>query len=135
MAQAADSDPWAEELFARCLLVEGKLTEAQHAIDLAEKLSKTTGSTYEHLIEQITAARVIVSLGRPAEAIMSLDHILPGVRSAGFFDVEIEARLALGEVKLKSDRTAAFAELETLERDARRKGFGLVARKAAILRT
>jgi hypothetical protein len=48
--------------------------------------------------------------------------------------LEFETRLALGDIEMTSGRSAAGRlRLEELESEARGRGFGLVARKAAAI--
>ena len=51
---------------------------------------------------------------------------------AGLVDIELEARLALGEVEMRSvaKGAAGRARLELLQKAASAKGFGLIARRA-----
>jgi hypothetical protein len=50
----------------------------------------------------------------------------------GFVPEQLEARLALGEIEMKSGASdAGRARLAALEKDAQAKGFLLIARKAA----
>ena len=57
--------------------------------------------------------------------------MLTEARKYGYLNYEYKARLALGEVELKSGKTAAGrARLATLDKDASRTGFLLIARKA-----
>jgi hypothetical protein len=57
---------------------------------------------------------------------------LAEARKRGYSGIELEARLALGEIEVKSGvRTRGRAQLQTVERDASQKGFVLSARKAA----
>jgi hypothetical protein len=57
---------------------------------------------------------------------------LAEARKLGYFGIELEARLALGEIEVKSGvLTRGRAQLQTVERDASQKGFVLLARKAA----
>ncbi len=54
----------------------------------------------------------------------------------GSYGRQLEARLALGEIEMKSGKTAAGrARLEALEAEARTKGYKLIARKATAMRT
>ena len=49
--------------------------------------------------------------------------------------LQFEARLALGEIEMKSgDRAAGQARLEALEREVTARGYGLIASKAKRLR-
>jgi hypothetical protein len=56
-------------------------------------------------------------------------------RKFGFLGVELEARLAMGEIEMKSGLTEAGSKrLADLEKTAQAKGYGLIARKAAAAR-
>ena len=66
------------------------------------------------------------------EAIQALETVLAEAEKIGYAPGRFEARLALGEIEMKSGKTAAGrARLEQLEKDATAKGFLLIARKAA----
>jgi eukaryotic-like serine/threonine-protein kinase len=70
--------------------------------------------------QQIGAAKTIVT-----------DALAKATRS-GYIGDQLESRLALEEIQLKSGKSAAsHARLEQLQRDAKAKGFDLIARKAA----
>jgi hypothetical protein len=56
-------------------------------------------------------------------------------RELGYKGVELDARLALGEIEMKSGQTTAGrAHLTAVEADAKAKGYILLARKAATTR-
>jgi hypothetical protein len=64
-----------------------------------------------------------------------LEQILREARAHGLTGVELEAMLAAADLEKRSGHTAlAQGQLASLERTAREKGFGLVARKAAAAR-
>jgi hypothetical protein len=66
-----------------------------------------------------------------AAALTILEAMLQQATTHGYASYAFEARLALGEIEMKSGHTAAGrARLVALERDARRKGFLLIAGKA-----
>lgn len=72
--------------------------------------------------------------GKLTEAKSSLETSLEEATRTGFVGHQFEARLALAEIELKSGRTTqGRARPEALEREAKAKGFGLIARKAAAL--
>ena len=52
----------------------------------------------------------------------------------GHVALELEARLALAETAVRGGRPSARDDAARLERDARAKGFGLIATKAAALK-
>jgi len=62
----------------------------------------------------------------------ALQSVLTEADKLGFVPCYFEARLALGEVEMSAgDTSAGRARLKALEKDARAKGFLLIARKAA----
>ena len=61
----------------------------------------------------------------------SLEAVLTEAKKYGYLIYEYQARLALGEVEMKSGKaTAGRARLAALDKDATRTGFLLIARKA-----
>jgi hypothetical protein len=70
-------------------------------------------------------------LGKTAEATRHLENLHVEISSHGYANYELEARLRLGELDLQSGTVSAGqARLEQLQKDARAKGFLLIARKA-----
>jgi ATP/maltotriose-dependent transcriptional regulator MalT len=132
-AAKTDLEAQSDALLAKVLLQQGKIKDAQDAADravvLAQKLDRT--SRFE---AAIAAARVDMGAGKFAEAKNKLAPVLAQATEKGYLLYVFDARLALGEVALKSRQTgAARAQLAALEKDARAKGFLLTARKAAAL--
>lgn len=85
-----------------------------------------------HLDSAIVAARSLTASNEPAEAKTRLKAALSEATKTGFVPEQLEARLALGEIEMKSGKSAVGrARLEALEKDATAKGFLLIARKAA----
>jgi hypothetical protein len=61
----------------------------------------------------------------------ALESARPEASRYGYVGFELEARLRLGELELRSGKaTAGRARLQQLQSDARNKGFLLIARKA-----
>jgi hypothetical protein len=61
-----------------------------------------------------------------------LEGIIIDSKKAGLIDYQLEARLALREIQMKSGNTSnGRRQLQQVERDAKAKGFGLIAKKAA----
>jgi len=140
---ATDDEAQSYALLARSLLPQGKPSEAQQAIKQANSILSKTQDPTTRLTVQIASAQVAVGdsealgsrLAGLAGARRSLNNALAESRKYGYRDLEFEARLALGEIEMKSgNRDASRATLRTLERDATAKGFLLVARKAAKTR-
>lgn len=80
---------------------------------------------------RIAFARVRAALGKPAEARTILKATLAEAMKCGFVNYQLDARLALGEIEMKSGKTSAgHGRLAILEKDATARGFLLIARKA-----
>jgi hypothetical protein len=83
----------------------------------------------------IEDAQFRAALGRGAEAARLLSDSLAEAKKASLVPLELEVRLALGEIEIKAGKSAlGRAELKTLEQEAKAKGFLLVGRKAAAAR-
>jgi serine/threonine protein kinase/tetratricopeptide (TPR) repeat protein len=128
-----DYEAAAHTLTARCLLQSGKLAEAKAEIQQAQKMVKTDDHV-AHLPVAIASARIATASGDLANAQKLLDAALAEASSANLLYFQYGARLALGELEIKSGRVGAGrARLTTLEKDANGKGFLLIAHKAAAV--
>ena len=127
-----DDEIIARTLLARALLMQHKDAEAAREIDLAADLARGSPTREVRMSYAITAARVRGARGGVAEAVKSLEGTLAEARRYGYLGYQLEARLGLGEMEIKSGRTATGrSQLGALEKDANANGFLLIARKAA----
>jgi tetratricopeptide (TPR) repeat protein/TolB-like protein/predicted Ser/Thr protein kinase len=128
-----DDELRADSVLAQALLAHGKAAEATKEIDSvrAEKLQNEE----VRLELELATAFVRAASGKPADqsaAIKALGATLGEATKHGFVGYELEARLALGEIEINSGRIAGGRnDLQALERDAKAKGFLLIASKAA----
>jgi len=132
--KAGQADPGAEAqaLIARCLLGQGKPAEARQAVERAARLSAKTQNTAVRRTVALSAARVRAAAGEPAAGLVrGLEEALAAAAKAGLLGPQLHIRLALGEVLLRAGHPAGRGRIQALEKDARGKGFLLVARKAA----
>jgi hypothetical protein len=84
---------------------------------------------------KIADAQVRAALGKTADATALLINVVKETRRSGFRELQLRARLALGKTEIESRNPVnGRAELAALERDARAKGFLLIASKAAAAR-
>jgi len=127
-------------VLAQALLAEGRTDEARQATasggasrelpTLAAGINFGLGQEFTVLNERLRA-----STGRPndlADAIRSLRSILVEAARQRNLSAEFQARLALGEIEIKSgDGVTGRADLAVLQKDAQANGFGLIAREAA----
>jgi serine/threonine protein kinase/tetratricopeptide (TPR) repeat protein len=123
---------------ARALAAQGKIADAQAAIDKASALTQKGADTNIRLRVAIEAALIRADSGASAdisEAKKTIESALADATKQNLSGIQLEARLAMGEVEMKSGtHTAGRARLAALQRDATTKGFRLLARKAAAAR-
>jgi tetratricopeptide (TPR) repeat protein len=130
-----DGEILARAVLARALLAASRPTDASQEIAAAAALSARSQDRNLGLTFAIVAARVRAATGSPAEAVRSLEASLAEATTSGFVVHQFDARLALGEIEIRSGKaTAGRARLGALEKDATARGFRLVARKAAAAR-
>ena len=133
-ARAKSDEAEAIALLARSLVAEGKSDQALKAIEQALVVSEEAEPNIRLSVAVNAALIRAVSLhnGSLTPVLGGLTSILAEARKFGYFGIELEARLALGEIEVNSGvRTRGRAQLQTVERDASQKGFALLARNAA----
>jgi serine/threonine protein kinase/tetratricopeptide (TPR) repeat protein len=125
-------------ILARVLAAEAKTADAQAAIEKAAALAQKGSDTSARLRIAIESALLRANSGAPAdisEAKKAIQSALADATKQNLTGVQLEARLAQGEVEMKSgDRTNGRAHLAALQKDATAKGFLLIARKSAAAR-
>jgi Tfp pilus assembly protein PilF len=122
-------------ILVRALLEQGKSVDAlKEMVDLNASLNATSPQSLRYSA-LIASARVQATTGRQSNIAQPVDSLLKVAReakSAGMRGLELEARLAIGEIKAADGKTApARKELEEVQREASAKGFGLIAQRAA----
>jgi serine/threonine protein kinase/tetratricopeptide (TPR) repeat protein len=131
----SDFEARAKALVVEALVKEGKFAEAQTPISDARTWAVKTQDRETLSIINIADSRFDAAAGNFAQAEKLLGPAIEYAKTGAFGLTEMNARLALGEVELKSGAyKSAGSTLKTLERDARAKGFLLIARKAAEAR-
>jgi tetratricopeptide (TPR) repeat protein len=130
-----DEEARAYIVLARALLAQSKNAPAQETITMLTPLVEKSLNRSIHLSFGIVSAQVRAASGRRGDitqAVKDLQGTLIEARHYHYVGYQFEARLALGQIEMKSGDTAAGrARLAALEADAKAKGFGLIARKAA----
>ncbi|HXC87877.1 MAG TPA: tetratricopeptide repeat protein [Candidatus Cybelea sp.] len=129
--KAAGNEINARVTLALSLLEQGKPAEAEKEIRAAENAVATAEGRLLAVGVAITAGRIHAANGKAGEASRSLQGALAEAARLDCGRCLLEARLALGETEMKQGKKAAAQEhLATLEKDAKAKGFELIARKA-----
>jgi eukaryotic-like serine/threonine-protein kinase len=130
---STDDEILANMLLARVLVADQKISGAESQISTSHELLTKSQDFSVRLKAAIVAAEVHAASGRNSESCQQLESALALAAQHGYQGLQYEARLALSEAKLHSGDTATRTQLQTLSREARLKGFGLIARKAASL--
>ena len=133
-ADEPEDEAYAYEALAHAWLASRSRDEAQRAIDRAADMSKASQNRLLRASVGTTAARVAAMPGdasATADAIRQLERIIGDAANHGLVALELEARLALGEIEIASGRQSARARLEALQRAATSYGLMRIAGKAA----
>lgn len=124
-------------LLARTLLASGRTSQAREKVEQAAKVASDTHNRELALSAAVASARVRASSLNPKDvrdALAMLKNLLGLAGRSTFAEQLYEARLALGEIELKStDQAAGRSYLEALQKEASRQGFQLIAQKAATV--
>ena len=125
----------------RALQMQGKLTEAKEALaDVAQKLRSSRDPQLTMQLALVQARQLVAqaesSPGKSAQmrlARAQLQQVITRSQGMGFYSMESQARLALGEVEIETDPALGRSTLARLQQSASSHGFQLVARQAAAL--
>jgi tetratricopeptide (TPR) repeat protein len=126
-----DDQAQAMAVLARSLIMQGKNAEGRQVIATAKGRAEKTADHPTRISVSIADAYSQVASGDALKAARALRAAISEARNSGYGQLQLEARLALGEALNKAGNSAAAkAELESLEHDARAKGFVFIAGKA-----
>jgi len=121
-------------ILSHALLIENKFEDARTSIDAAIRYSQTSSDPSLKFSAIIERARVEAagSHGQavPPAALQDLRATIAAAKKLGYYNLETEARLALGELQLKSNPGAGRVTLTELALEAQGRGFGLIAHRA-----
>jgi eukaryotic-like serine/threonine-protein kinase len=122
-------------LLSRALLLQGKVDEARRAAQRGAELSLTSSDPGLKLPAEIQLARVDTAANNNegtslASALRRLHSVIITARRLGYYNLECEARLALGELELKINSALGRKQLNALASETRGHGFELIARHA-----
>ena len=133
--KAADDELEAVTVLVQALLTEGKDSDAQKEIEASQSFAQKNQNRLLRLRFELVAAQALFASDHPESARSRLEGILKEARAHDFVSVGLEAQLAVAQMEKKLGHAgAAQAQLIILERTAREKGFGLIARKASDAR-
>ncbi len=118
----------------RALLAEGKNADAFKEVGKTAPIAAKSQNLSVQLAFATARARSESASQQTGMAKTLLKEALVKATRSGYVGDQLESRLAFEEIELKSGKSAASrARLEQLQKDAKEKGFDLIARKAAAL--
>jgi serine/threonine protein kinase/tetratricopeptide (TPR) repeat protein len=121
-------------LLGRALLAQRRTEDAQAATVRALSLSRESGDVLVRFKALFGMQAVQAESGQFEQAKRSLMDVHDEAQRRGYGGFELEARLHLGELELRSGEQASARErLQQLQQDARKRGFLLIARKARAM--
>jgi eukaryotic-like serine/threonine-protein kinase len=125
---ARDDEISAWCVLSRALLAQGKAAAAKETVQHAQALAEKSQNPEIRWGAAVVAARIAGVVARK-----ELTDTIAQSHRLGYALVELDARLALAEIEMKSGQTAqGRAHLIGIEADAKAKGYNRVARNAAI---
>jgi len=116
---------------SRALLMQGKINDARAAAERAVQLSASSADPSLKLPASIQKVRVNLASGGAANsASQELRSVITTAHRLGYYTVECEGRLALGEAVLKANVSSGRTQLSAFASEARSRGFELAGRHA-----
>ncbi len=131
---ATERSYFALAVIAESLLAQGRQNEASKLADETWKLAAKSEDRRVRFAVATTMARAKAASKIPGDvdAALKLLEATRAEASRGLFVAsELDARLAVGEIELAAGRPTAKQRLAALEKDAKARGFGRIARRAA----
>ena len=121
---------------SRALLAQARNQEARQELESSMALAAKSQNLLARLESALTSARVDLASNQLPQARTTLGKVLQEARQHGLAGGIMEAMLLQAALEQRSAHKAlAQQQLAALERMARDKGYGLIARKAAALRS
>jgi hypothetical protein len=124
-------------LLSRCLIDQGKLEQANAALNEIRTDVSRNQNPVNRLLFSIADARIQAAGATPSRssARTQLQRSMREAGNLGLLPLQLEAQLALDEMELSERPAAGKNDLEFLESRAHAHGFELIAQRAAVLRT
>jgi DNA-binding winged helix-turn-helix (wHTH) protein/tetratricopeptide (TPR) repeat protein len=121
-------------LLSRALLMQGKLDEARTTAQRGAELSLTSSDPALKLPAEIQQTRVEAASAetdrKRLAAAGRLQAVIATANRLGYYNIECEGRLALGDLEAKLNPSLGRKHLTVLATETRRRGLELLARQA-----
>jgi serine/threonine protein kinase/tetratricopeptide (TPR) repeat protein len=125
-----DEESLGQGMLSMALLQQGKVDEARSAITEAVRLSEKSHDVMVRIPVMLDHAYVMAADKNLGGAETTAQDALTRSRNLGLLRLQLEASLALGEFQMQTNPGLGRKRFEQIEREARSKGFELIARKA-----
>jgi serine/threonine protein kinase/tetratricopeptide (TPR) repeat protein/TolB-like protein len=133
-AHRSDDQITASTILVGALLAEDEKEEAIREAGKTAPLATKSQNLSVQLAFTLARARAEAASQEMGAAKTILKEALAKATRSGYVGDQLESRLALEEIEVKSGKSAASrARLEQLQKDAKEKGFDLIARNASKL--
>jgi serine/threonine protein kinase/tetratricopeptide (TPR) repeat protein len=133
-ARKSDEQITATVALVGALLAGGKNEDALKEVGKTAPMAAKSQNLSVQLAFATARARTESASQQTGAAKTLLKEALVKATKSGYVGDQLESRLAFEEIELKSGKSAATrARLQQLQKDAKDKGFNLIARKAAAL--
>jgi serine/threonine protein kinase/tetratricopeptide (TPR) repeat protein/TolB-like protein len=127
----SDAGCQAQTVLSSALLAQSKVAEARAAAARAADLCRQDAGRTSRFDAQFAVAGVREQTGNFGDAFKILETVRSQASRYGYLGYELESRLRLGQLELKSGKqSAGRARLTELQSDAFSRGFALIARKS-----
>jgi tetratricopeptide (TPR) repeat protein len=121
-------------LLSRALLMQGKLDQASAAAQRASAFSRTSSDPALKLPAEIQQTRIEAASAetdrKRLAAAQSFQAVIATANRLGYYNIECQARLALGDLELKLNPSLGRKHLTALATETRGRGLELLARQA-----
>ena len=132
LEKMTDGEIEGDIVLVRELIEQGKTAEAAELVNSAVVLSKGSYDPTVRFDVALATARLRVAQHRCADAGRTLRPALDQAIQVGCVSCQLEARLELGEIQIaRGNRERGRSQLRDLADEAERRGFGLIAKRAA----
>jgi tetratricopeptide (TPR) repeat protein len=129
-----DDQITATAVLAGALLAGGKNDDAFQEVTKAAPMAAKSQNLSVQLSFAVARARSEAASGKIGPAKTTLKEALAKATKSAYVGDQLECRLALEEIELKSGKSPASRDrVAQLQKDAKEKGFDLIAHKAAAL--
>jgi hypothetical protein len=133
-AHKSDDRITATAALVGALLADGKKDDAIKEVGKTAPIAARSQNLSVQLAFAVTRARAEAGSQQISAAKAILKEVLAKATKSSYLGYQLESRLALEEIEPKSAKsTASRARLEQLQKEAKGKGFDLIARQAAAL--